>query len=121
MGRFAIGLMGTSLLGSGAVIAIAARAGAAAEAALSDPPGPGTASVRHRSAKRDTHWLQTMTGWPYHLPAGIERLDDIPYTPGYTLDIYRPKTPADRSAARRCSTSTGGVGATVTSAAPGCL
>ena len=41
MGRFAIGLMGTSLLGSGAVIAIAARAGAAAEAALSDPPGTG--------------------------------------------------------------------------------
>ena len=91
LGRFAIGLMGTSLLGSGAVIVIAARSGAAAEAALSDPPGPGTASVRHRSITRETHWFQALTGWPYTMPAGIERVDDIPYTPGYTLDIYRKK------------------------------
>ena len=95
IGRFAVGLMGAAMLGSGAVIVIAARAGAAAEAALSEPPGPGAAAVRRRHPRRrpETHWLQAITGWPYSVPVGVERLEDITYTQGYALDVYRPETP----------------------------
>ena len=95
IGRFAVGLMGAAMLGSGAVIVIAARAGAAAEAALSEPPGPGAAAVRRRHPRRGpgTHWLQAITGWPYSVPVGVERLEDITYTQGYALDVYRPEKP----------------------------
>jgi acetyl esterase/lipase len=94
LGRLALGLMTTAVLGTGVGVATAARTGVAAEATLGGSPGPGAATVRPPTGRPKPHWLQTMTGWPYHLPVGVERLDDIPYTPGYTLDVYRPKTPA---------------------------
>jgi acetyl esterase/lipase len=92
LGRLAVGLMAAAVLGTGAVVGMAARAGAAAEAALSASSGPGAASVRPRHGSRSSrpHWLQTMTGWPFRIPAGVRRIENVPYTAGYTLDVYLP-------------------------------
>ena len=34
-------------------------------------------------------WWERLTGWPYRIPAGIERITDVEYEPGLTLDVYR--------------------------------
>ncbi len=34
-------------------------------------------------------WWEKLTGWPYRIPAGIERVTDVEYEPGLTLDVYR--------------------------------
>lgn len=47
--------------------------------------GPGRAAAT---------WWEKITGWPYRIPAGIERTEGIEYGPGLTLDVYRPGGPA---------------------------
>ncbi len=35
-------------------------------------------------------WWQRATSWPFRIPAGVERQEDIEYAPGLLLDLYRP-------------------------------
>ena len=39
-------------------------------------------------------WWEKLTGWPYRIPAGVERIAGIVYGDGLTLDVYRrsPRT-----------------------------
>ncbi|HUP16302.1 MAG TPA: alpha/beta hydrolase [Acidimicrobiia bacterium] len=50
--------------------------------------GPGRAAAA---------WWERITGWPYRIPAGIERTAGIEYRPGLTLDVYRPSGPPTES------------------------
>lgn len=36
-------------------------------------------------------WWERLTSWPYHLPSGVERLDDLEYAPGLRTDLYRTR------------------------------
>ena len=44
--------------------------------------GPGRAAAT---------WWEKITGWPYRIPDGIERIAEIEYGPGLTLDVYKPR------------------------------
>jgi acetyl esterase/lipase len=46
--------------------------------------GPGRAAAA---------WWEKITGWPYRIPAGIERTAEIEYGPDLTLDVYKPRRP----------------------------
>lgn len=37
-------------------------------------------------------WWERLTSWPFHLPPGVERLDDIEYAPGFRTDLYRSRS-----------------------------
>jgi acetyl esterase/lipase len=37
-------------------------------------------------------WWETLTAWPYRIPAGVERTEDLEYSPGLGVDLYRPKS-----------------------------
>jgi acetyl esterase/lipase len=45
-------------------------------------------------------WWEKLTGWPYRMPKGIERVTEIDYGIGLTLDVYRSRLP--RSGAAPC-------------------
>ena len=36
-------------------------------------------------------WWEKITGWPYRIPEGIERIANIEYGSGLTLDVYKPR------------------------------
>jgi acetyl esterase/lipase len=41
---------------------------------------------------RDTapvDWRSVTLGWPYRLPSGVERVEDLEFAPGLMLDVYR--------------------------------
>jgi len=49
-------------------------------------------SARDLSSNRArATWWEILTSWPYHLPAEIERREDIAYGDSLTLDLYRPR------------------------------
>lgn len=39
-------------------------------------------------------WGRAVASYPYRLPAGVERLEDVQYAPGLHLDVYRSTEPA---------------------------
>lgn len=43
-------------------------------------------------------WWERLTGWPYRIPADVERIADIEYGAGLTLDVYRSRQPATKPA-----------------------
>jgi acetyl esterase/lipase len=40
-------------------------------------------------------WWEVVTGWPYRIPAAVERISGVEYAPGLTLDLYRPRRRSD--------------------------
>ena len=38
-------------------------------------------------------WWEKLTGWPYRIPAGVERIGGIEYGMGLTLDVYSSRGP----------------------------
>ncbi len=40
-------------------------------------------------------WWERLTGWPYRVPATVEVANDLEYSPGLTLDLYRPRQGGD--------------------------
>lgn len=38
-------------------------------------------------------WWEKLTGWPYRIPEGVERIAEIEYGVGLTLDVYRSRGP----------------------------
>jgi len=55
------------------------------------------ASARAVSAERAAAaWWEKLTGWPYRIPKDIERIAEIEYGAGLTLDVYRPRDPGDQ-------------------------
>jgi len=43
-------------------------------------------------------WPRALLAWPWRLPAGVERLEDIEYSPGLHLDLYRARDVAPQGA-----------------------
>ena len=77
VGRAGLWLVGASLLLQPILIWRAARSAALV--------GPRRAAAT---------WWEALTSWPYRLPPEVERLSDLEYGPGLSLDLYRPKVRA---------------------------
>ena len=43
-------------------------------------------------------WWERLTGWPYRVPANVERTSHIEYGPGLTFDIYQARGPTSTPA-----------------------
>ncbi len=37
-------------------------------------------------------WSRAIAAWPWRVPAGLERVEDVEYAPGLHLDLYRPRS-----------------------------
>ena len=79
-----IGRLGVLILAIAQVLQLELirRAAASARALSRFGQGPGRAAAT---------WWEKITGWPYRIPAGVERTADIEYGPDLTLDVYRSR------------------------------
>lgn len=41
-------------------------------------------------------WGRILAGYPYRVPSGVQRVEDIEYAPGLHLDLYRSQAPEPR-------------------------
>lgn len=82
IGRIGLGLtLGTWVL-YGLLQYRAARAKRAMADAL-DELGVSTSGFAH------VRWTRVLTAYPYRVPTDVERIEDIEYSPGLHLDVYR--------------------------------
>ena len=82
LGRIGLGLMLATSVAYAVVQFGAFRTRSAVAQALRET-GIDTAGFAH------VEWSRALTAYPFRVPAGVERIEDITYAPGLELDLYR--------------------------------
>ena len=81
-GRLGFSLVIATWLAHGALLALAVRARRAMTDALDSADIPPASSARVPSRR-------VLAGNPYQIPKGIERIENLEYSPGFQMDLYR--------------------------------